>query len=76
LTLSVPRRAQLRVTTSLEQAAYFMPIGPDGLARQLYLFQWILDGTLEGANITSWGEIEAGGSSTYATSDGEAVVQL
>ncbi len=74
--LTAPRRASFSVRTRRDEATHFMLIGADGVAQVLLIFQWILDGTLEGSTGTYWGELEEGASPTYTVSEGPVTIRL
>lgn len=70
------RRADLRVRSDREGASYFMLKDADGESAELYRFQWIMDGTVEGSAVTHWGELESGSSTTYTVAEGTYELQL
>jgi RNA polymerase sigma factor (sigma-70 family) len=70
--VEVKRRARLHVTSHIETEHWptFMIYDDQGNAQELYLFQRIAKGDMEGANITSWGELTDGVSPAYSLSEG------
>ena len=70
--IEVKRRARIHVTSHIETKHWptFMIYDNTGQAQSLYLFQRIAKGNMEGANITSWGELTDGVSPAYSLCEG------
>lgn len=76
--LVLRRRARVRVRTQLEPEARKLFVLRDaaGALLPLYRYQLIAGGTLEGADITYWGELEEGASPTYTAIEGDCTLEL
>ena len=78
LTLVLPRRANLvvRQTTPDKDPSYFTLDDANGRPTELYRFQWLGRGQIEGADITHWGTMNLGSSGVYTVAEGTYLVRV
>ena len=75
LVLTLPRRARIKVSTSLDGASHFM-LYANGKAVEVHRFQWVAEGTLEGRDSTCWPQISEGASAAYTAAEGRYELRL